>query len=69
MANKKVQIDKVKNIKRDANIIEIQGALSRHPEITSPMIGAFGAQDIADSNLGIGFAYIHEPLVGDRCCP
>jgi hypothetical protein len=62
MANKKVQIDKVKNIKREANIIEIQGALSRHPEITSPMIGAFGAKDIADSNLGIGFAYINEPL-------
>ncbi len=63
MANKKVQIDQVQNTSREPNIIEIHPAFSRHDEITSPMIGAFGPNDIPGSNLSIGFAYIHQPLL------
>ena len=62
MAIEKVQIDKVKNTRREANIIQIQPASSRHGEITSPMIGAFGPKDIPGSNLSIGFAYVDKPL-------
>jgi hypothetical protein len=63
MPKERVQIDKATNIIRDTNIVELTPASSRHPEITSPMMGALGPRDILGSNLGIGFAYIHEPLV------
>ncbi len=62
MAHEKVQIDKVKNTRREPNVIEIKPAYSVHETITSPMVGAFGPKDILGSNLSIGFAYITEPL-------
>jgi hypothetical protein len=62
MANEKVPFDKLTNAKREPNIIEIRPAASRHSEITSPMIGAFGSKDFPGSNLSIGFAYIDQPL-------
>jgi hypothetical protein len=63
LTKERVQIDKMTNVIRESNIVELQPCSSRHPEITSPMMGSLGPKDILGSNLAIGFAYIHEPLV------
>jgi hypothetical protein len=56
-----MDIEHLKNIVRDKNIIELQPWQSIHDTITSPMITALGPRDIPGSNLTMGFAYVTKP--------
>ncbi len=57
----KFDITKLSNVVREPGVIEFKPWRSIHKTITSPMITAWGAKDIPESNLAIGFAYITEP--------
>jgi hypothetical protein len=57
----KMDLSKLKNEVREPNVVEFKPWRSIHKTITSPMITSWGAQDIPDSNLAIGFAYIERP--------
>ncbi len=63
----KMDLSKLKNILREPNVVEFQPWKSIHKTITSPMITAWGAKDIPESKLALGFAYITAPdtLGGD----
>ena len=63
----KMDMSKLQNVVREPNVIEFKPWKSIHRTITSPMITAWGAKDIPESNLAIGFAYITTPdtLGGD----
>jgi hypothetical protein len=52
---------KLKNAVREPNVVEFKPWKSMHASITAPMITSWGAQDIPDSNLAVGFAYIERP--------
>ena len=56
-----MDLEHLKNIVHESNIVELQPWKSIHDTITSPMITALGSKDIPGSNLAIGFAYITEP--------
>ena len=55
------------NVVREPNVVEFKPWKSMHDSIKSPMITAWGAGDIPESKLAIGFAYITTPetLGGD----
>ena len=55
------------NVVREPNVVEFKPWKSMHASIKSPMITAWGAGDIPESKLAIGFAYITTPetLGGD----
>ncbi len=57
----------MRNVVREPNVVEFKPWKSIHDTITSPMITAWGAGDIPESKLAIGFAYITKPdtLGGD----
>jgi hypothetical protein len=57
----KMDLSKLENVVREPNVIEFKPWKSIHRTITSPMITAWGAKDIPESNLAIGFAYITKP--------
>lgn len=57
----KMDLTKLENARREPNVIEFKPWKSIHNTITSPMITAWGARDIPESNLAIGFAYITKP--------
>lgn len=57
----KMDLGKLENVTREPNVIEFKPWKSIHSTITSPMITAWGAKDIPESNLAIGFAYITKP--------
>jgi hypothetical protein len=57
----KMDLSKLSNVVREPNVIEFKPWKSIHRTITSPMITAWGAKDIPESNLAIGFAYITKP--------
>jgi hypothetical protein len=57
----KMDFSKLENVRREPNVIEFKPWRSIHKTITSPMITAWGAKDIPESNLAIGFAYITTP--------
>jgi hypothetical protein len=57
----KMDLSKLKNEVREPNVVEFKPWRSMHASITAPMITSWGAQDIPDSNLAIGFAYIERP--------
>jgi hypothetical protein len=63
----KMDLSKLSNVVREPGVIEFKPWRSMHKTITSPMITAWGAKDIPESNLAIGFAYITTPdsLGGD----
>jgi len=63
----KMDMSKLENVVREPNVIEFKPWKSIHKTITSPMITAWGAKDIPESKLAIGFAYITTPdtLGGD----
>ncbi len=63
----KMDMSKLKNVVREPNVVEFKPWKSIHDTITSPMITAWGAADIPESKLAIGFAYITTPesLGGD----
>ncbi len=56
-----MDLEHLKNIVHEPNIVEFQPWQSIHDTITSPMITALGAKDIPDSNLAVGFAYVTKP--------
>lgn len=56
-----VDLEHLKNIVREPNIVEFQPWQSIHDTITSPMITALGGKDLPGSNLAIGFAYVTKP--------
>ena len=58
-----IPLEKLKNVKHGQYITELKPALSRHPEITAPMIASLGGKDIEGANLGAGFAYLVKPFV------
>ncbi len=62
-----MDMSKLKNVVREPNVVEFKPWKSMHDSITSPMITAWGAGDIPESKLAIGFAYITTPetLGGD----
>jgi hypothetical protein len=57
----KMDMSKLQNVVREPNVVEFKPWKSIHETITSPMITAWGAKDIPQSNLAIGFAYITKP--------
>ncbi len=63
----KMDLSKLENVVREPNVVEFKPWKSIHDTITSPMITAWGAKDIPESKLAIGFAYITTPdtLGGD----
>ena len=63
----KMDMSKLENVVREPNVVEFKPWKSMHASITSPMITAWGAEDIPGSKLAIGFAYIERPetLGGD----
>src|SRR3990172_1322536 len=56
-----VSLNKLENVRRESNIIELKPWKSMHKSITLPMITALGERDIPGSKLAIGFAYIDQP--------
>jgi hypothetical protein len=56
-----VGLDKLANLRRESNIVELKLWKSMHKSITLPMITALGEKDIPGSQLVIGFAYIDKP--------
>ena len=59
--NDKMDLSQLQNAVREPNVVEFKPWKSIHKTITSPMITAWGARDIPESNLAIGFAYITTP--------
>ncbi|MBN2242051.1 MAG: cupin domain-containing protein [Acidobacteria bacterium] len=57
----KMDMSKLGNVVREPNVVEFKPWKSMHASITSPMITAWGAGDIPQSKLAIGFAYITTP--------
>ena len=57
----KMDLSKLSNVVREPNVVEFKPWQSIHKTITSPMITSWGAKDIPDSNLAVGFAYITTP--------
>ncbi|HSW40460.1 MAG TPA: hypothetical protein VLL97_13305 [Acidobacteriota bacterium] len=57
----KMDAGMVRNVIREPNVVEFKPWKSIHDTITSPMITAWGAADIPESRLAIGFAYITTP--------
>jgi hypothetical protein len=58
-----IRLEKLKNTNRGQYITELKPALSRHPEITAPMIASLGSKDISGAHLESGFAYLVKPFV------
>jgi hypothetical protein len=56
-----VGLNKLANLRRESNIVELKPWKSMHKSITLPMITALGEKDIPGSQLVIGFAYIDKP--------
>ncbi len=65
--NDKMDMSKLENVVREPGVVEFKPWRSIHKTITSPMITSWGAKDIPESNLAVGFAYITTPdtLGGD----
>ena len=57
----KMDMSKLGNTLREPNVVEFKPWQSIHKSIESPMITAWGAQDVPGSKLAIGFAYITKP--------
>ncbi len=56
-----VSLDKLKNVVRQGNIVELKPWTSVIKTITHPMITALGGKDIPGNRLAIGFAHITKP--------
>jgi hypothetical protein len=56
-----VSLEKLKNIVREPNIVELKPWRSVHDTITAPMITAMGGKDVPGNRLSIGFAHIDKP--------
>ncbi len=53
-----VNLEKLKNVVHQGNVIELKPWQSVHDTITAPMITAMGAKDVPGNRLSIGFAHI-----------
>lgn len=63
-----VSLEKLKNVVREPNVIELKPWKSVHDTITAPMITALGEKDLPGSNLAIGFAHVTKPeSLGGPC--
>jgi hypothetical protein len=56
-----VDLEHLKNVVHEGNIVELKPWKSIHDTITAPMITAMGAKDVPDSHLAIGFAHVTKP--------
>jgi hypothetical protein len=57
-----VSFDKLKNVVREPNVVELIPWKSIHHQIAEPMVTGMGNMDIKDSHLAMGFARITEPV-------
>lgn len=63
MAKVKIQsFDKLKNVVRETNVVELMPWKSIHKEIVEPMITGLGNMEVHDSHLAMGFGRITEPV-------
>jgi len=56
-------MDKLKNVLREPNVVELKPWKSIHDTIKAPMVTGLGPMDIPESVLAMGFARITEPDV------
>jgi hypothetical protein len=63
MARKIASFDKLKNVVREKNVVELTPWKSIHHQIKEPMVTSMGNMDIKDSHLAMGFARITEPVI------
>jgi hypothetical protein len=54
-------MDKLENVVREPNVVELKPWKSIHDTIKEPMITGLGPMDIPESVLGMGFARISKP--------
>ena len=54
-------INKLENVMREPNVVELKPWKSIHDTIKEPMITGLGPMDIPESVLGMGFAHITKP--------
>jgi len=54
-------MDDLKNVLREANVVELKPWKSIHNTIKEPMVSGLGPVDIRESVLGMGFARITKP--------
>jgi hypothetical protein len=63
MAKQKIaSFDKLKNVIREPNVVELKPWQSIHHQIKEPMITGLGNMEIPESHLAMGFARITEPV-------
>jgi hypothetical protein len=63
MAKTKIaSFDKLKNVIREPNVVELMPWKSIHHQIKEPMITGMGNMEITESHLAMGFARITEPV-------
>lgn len=55
-------MDKLKNVVREPNVVELKPWKSIHDEIEEPMVTGLGTIEIPESVLAMGFARITEPV-------
>jgi hypothetical protein len=55
-------MDKLKNVVREPNVVELKPWKSIHYEIKEPMVTGLGTVEIPESALAMGFARITEPV-------
>ena len=63
MAEKSRGMDKLKDVVRHPNVVELKPWQSVHKEIIEPMVTGLGPVDLPDSVLAMGFARITKPVV------
>lgn len=56
-----VSLEKLVNIVKAPNLIQLMPGQSRHETIAAPMIMSLGGRDVPGSRLSIGFAHIDKP--------
>ncbi|MHB8104393.1 MAG: hypothetical protein ACYDG5_02515 [Dehalococcoidales bacterium] len=54
--------DKLKNVVREPNVVELKPWQSIHHQITEPMVTGMGNMEIPESVLAMGFAHITKPV-------
>jgi hypothetical protein len=55
-------LEKLKNVVREPNVVELKPWKSIHKEIKEPMITSLGSFDVPDNVMSMGFARITEPV-------
>jgi hypothetical protein len=55
-------MDKLKNVVREENVVELKPWKSIHKQIKEPMITGLGEMEVPDNVMAMGFARITEPV-------